>query len=213
MILPIIGIIVIVFLIGYVAYTNQTNSVINGLGSAFNTITYKEGNFELTILNSKAQTQPHNTSTKVSSDINDIPNTLNGSSTELIIKEDQLPTYSVTNLPPVLGYIKLYDPYTDLPMKPYSYDYRLVIECADVNQFCNLVASNRGSTTNAGTDADGNELGGKYEWKWALFQTQDAILPSNADYVIYDITIFVDGTSESGYFETFEKTYQIKVIP
>ncbi len=43
------------------------------------------------------------------------------------------------------------------------------------------------------------------------FTKKEAI--TNADYVIYDITIFVDGTSESGYFETFEKTYQIKVIP
>jgi|GEM_PF-4683790 hypothetical protein len=214
MFLPILGIILIIGALGYVAYTGQTNSVINGLGSAFDTITYKEGNFELTILNQKSQTQPHNTVTKVSSDITDTPNTLNGTSTELIITEEQIPTYSVSNIPPIIGYITLYDPTTNSPLKPYSYDYRLVIECNDtLNDFCNLMASNRGSTTNAGTDDEGNELGGKYEWNWSLFQTQASILPANTDFTIYDVTVFVDGISESGYFETFEKTYQIKIIP
>ena len=209
MLLPVIGIIVIIGLIGYMAYESQSNSAINAIGSAFKTFTSgspKEGFQIVHVEPVKPQAQREST---VNNQTSIYTETVQQTS-------DKISTYSVTNIPPIQGYITLYDANTN-PIKPFSYDYRITISCSDIaeSSFCNLdpAISNRGITTNAGTDENGNELGGKYFYDWSKFQTQTKILPSNVSEVYLDITVFVDSVDGFGNFVTHQSTQIIKIVP
>ena len=209
--LAVLGIVAIVGFLIYFAYDNQTNSAVNAVGSIFESFIKKDDGYYIEFLSPKEQFQPQQIST-----LDLTENAMNSTVQEPIIITDDIPTFSLTNIPPIQGYIILYDPNTGNPIKPFVYDYLLTIDCADLTEFCNLdFTSNRGQTSNAGLDSDGNELGGKFLWDWSHFKTQDAIIPSNVDSVIFNIKIFIDSLvpNTTGIFETFENKYQIRVVP
>lgn len=206
---PVVGIMVIVVVVGIMVYQGNSNSVVSGVSSAFDTMTKGSPNegFQITHVTPKEPTQ-----TTV------IDNGDSQTTQEVIVQQqDEIKTYSVSNIPPIDGYIKLYDANQN-PIKPYSYDYRITVSCseiADSFDFCQFdnAISNRGTTENGGLDNNGNELGGKYYWNWSLFQTQDKILPSNTDEVILQVSLFVDVTLPDNSLVTKQSSYLMRIVP
>lgn len=113
----------------------------------------------------------------------------------------------------VSGYIILVDSITGENLKPYTYPVHFSIECdedknmVDGFNFCSTEAIfSRTTTTDAGKDKDGNDVGGYYEYRWH---------PSYRDSTaFYDVTILVtsDQKQIDGTFRNYEKTYKIQVL-
>jgi hypothetical protein len=217
MIAPIIAIIAVIALVGFLAYQGDSNSLISAGSSAFDVITKgtPAQGFTITHVNPE---NPQQSSTSQDSILQTTENSQTNS-TQIISEnnvnaQDDILTYSISNIPPIQGYIKLYDADQN-PIKPYSYDYRITISCSSLGSYCNLdpSPSNRGITTNGGTDENGNELGGYYNWNWSLFQTQSNILPSNVDEVLLDVSLFIDVNKPDGSWVTEESSYLMRIIP
>jgi len=212
MIYPIIAIIAILGIVGFMVVQGDSNTIMSAGSSAFDIITKgtPSQGFTITHVNPSNIKQDSVLQTTQNQSTN---------STEIITEEtlpvdDGILTYSASNIPPIQGYITLYDADQN-PIKPYSYDFRITISCSSLGTYCNLdpSPSNRGTTTNGGTDEDGNELGGYYNWNWSLFQTQSNILPSNVDEVLLDVSLFIDVNRPDGTWVTEESSYLMRIIP
>ncbi len=113
----------------------------------------------------------------------------------------------------VSGYVIIIDSATQQPMKPYTYDVMIQIECdlvlndVDGFNYCNtnpLVG--RVQTEDAGQDNDGVDKGGYYKYVWHP--------PNVASSGFYDIviTIVSDQKNQEGRYENYEKSYKIQVL-
>jgi len=127
--------------------------------------------------------------------------------------EGKIQTCSITDFNGcnILAYAKLIHPVSNVPIKPYQYSYLITIECEPViigYDYCTTeFFSTRGTTVDGGTDADGNDLGGKVSFKWR---------PSNNHSVaMYDIIIHItSGIIEGVVPETsveFNDTFKINL--
>lgn len=209
-VIPIIALIVIGGVVGTLVYQGQSNTVVSGISSAFDTFTSgsPEEGFEII---HKTTKKPQSEKTVTNQSTNSTTVILND-----VYQKDEIITYSVTNIEPIQGYIILYDS-QQKPIKPYSYDFRISLSCSDLVEgfaYCNLdPTSNRGTTTHAGQDDNGNDLGGHYYWDWQKWKTIEQILPSNVDEVIYDVTVFVDANGSDGSWVTEQSSYMIRIVP
>mgnify|MGYP000079535505 CR=1 FL=1 len=215
MIYPIIAIIAVIGLVGFIVYQGDSNSFISAGSSAFDVITKGTPAQGFTIMH----VNPENPKTVTQDSVLQVTENSQTNSTQVIsddnvVTDDGILTYSASNIPPIQGYIKLYDS-DQKPVKPYSYDYRITVSCSSLGSFCNLEPSpsNRGVTTNGGMDENGNELGGYYNWNWSLFQSSSDILPSNVDEVLLDVSLFIDVNKPDGTWVTEESSYLMRIIP
>lgn len=214
MIFPIIAIMAVVALIGFMAYQGNTNSVISAGSSVFDIITKGTPSQGFTITHVNPQNTNQNQDTIVQQSPIQSENTTQVVSESSVQYSDNILTYPVSNIPPIQGYIKLYDANQE-PIKPYSYDYRITVSCSDLSDFCNLEPSpsNRGITTNGGLDEKGNELGGYYIWNWSNQFSQSKIMPSNVDDVLLDVSLFIDVNKPDGTWVTEESSYIMRITP
>lgn len=192
--------------LGYLIYTNNVETAIKTI-SAFDKFTVLKNNVEITHFVPKQEENIETTS---------FVNQTVDNSTQLnqVTVIDDIPVFSVTNIPPIFGYIKIYDSDNN-PIKPYTYDYRISISCAKVDGFSYCIMNNitnRGETVNGGLDENKNELGGKYYYDMARWIPQNTILPANLDSVLLDVSILVDETDNYGIIHSEKTTYQMRIV-
>lgn len=119
----------------------------------------------------------------------------------------------------IQGYAKLFNPVTGQPIKPYFYSYYITVDCAKVIEgfdYCQTdQILNRGVTEDAGSNDDGEEIGGKYFFRWRV--QNDAfvgIKDSNGDYIqkgLYDVRVFTKSEiiADTGRYEEIWNDFQI----
>jgi len=134
---------------------------------------------------------------------------------QIITPEENIPQYNKQDPRGVVvsGYILLKDEFTGENIKPFTYKVLITIMCDEEKNLVdgfNYCATKdifgRVETEHGGRDADGNELGGFFEYKW---------MPKFADSsAFYDINILVtkDQAQLDGTYKDYEKSYKIQVI-
>jgi len=134
---------------------------------------------------------------------------------QVITPEENIPQYNKQDPRGVVvsGYILLKDEFTGENIKPFTYKVLISIMCDEEKNLVdgfNYCATKdifgRVDTEHGGRDADGNELGGFFEYIWH---------PKFADSsAFYDINILVtkDQAQLDGTYKDYEKSYKIQVI-
>lgn len=123
----------------------------------------------------------------------------------------QIPTYIIGRqpFPEIQGYIKIKDPATGQYIKPYIYKAMITISCKSSMEFCALTDIARWvETQDGGQDANGNDLGGFYYYKWSPSQ------PTDIYEGLYDVCIQVSSLQKNsfGIYPTNKHCYQIKMV-
>ena len=121
-----------------------------------------------------------------------------------------IPTYviGVKPFPEIQGYIKIKDPVTGKILIPYIYKTLITISCRSSMQFCALTDVVRWiQTEDGGKDANDNDLGGFYYYKWPPSHPTD-ILEG-----LYDACINVTSLEKNsfGIYPSNKHCYQIRM--
>jgi len=134
---------------------------------------------------------------------------------QIITPEENITQYSKEDPRGVVvsGYILLKDQITGENIKPFTYKVLITISCDEEKNLVdgfNYCATKeifgRKETEHGGRDADGNELGGFFEYIWH---------PKFADSsAFYDVNILVtkDQAQLDGTYKDYDKSYKIQVL-
>ncbi len=117
----------------------------------------------------------------------------------------------------------LVNPVTNKHIIPYNYNYIINVECAEIANgfdYCNISDVHAsGFTFNAGKDADGNPLGGEYEYVWHPAGTTYAGTYTNDGELVqkglYNVEVFIRSQKllETERYEEFWDIYQVEMRP